>query len=582
MSADSSLRSSLQALGVTRLTPRLVGMSTWSFISGLAQAGVLVILSGSAVARVGGHGPIKFGSHTLSASAALSLAAALVIVYLVTGIMSARVSGHLFGYVVRAGRNTIIDRFFAASWSVQSDERLGEVQQMLTINAMQLGGMAQVLASGLQAVFNVVALLFVAFAISPLSAIGVLLIGVVLYVFLRPFNKATGRSSRQQSQLGRIMSNTVTSYTRMAREFRLLGITTQATSKLHELNDSVVDAAERTRVLLGVLPVVYSAVTLFLVVVGLDILSHVGSHSLAAIGAVLLILLRSLTYGSQIQTSSQQFASFRAFIVDLEDKVHQYEVDAYRDGLVENPEKLDIACRSVSYSYDGARDVLEDVSLTIGAGAVVGIVGHSGSGKSTLAQLLLGMRKPTSGELLVGGVPPTDLSLERGPSPLALVAQEPVLLDGTIAFNVALFRPVDRIEIEAACRAAHIHDDILALPKGYDTEVGEGGTGLSGGQRQRLAIARALIGAPLLLVLDEPTSALDGRSERLFRETLAGLRGQMTVAIISHRLSTIGACDELVVLESGHLIASGPREVVCETEAFKSVMDTLDAGAELP
>jgi len=141
---------------------------------------------------------------------------------------------------------------------------------------------------------------------------------------------------------------------------------------------------------------------------------------------------------------------------------------------------------------------------------------------------------------------------------------------------------VGREQVEAACRAAHIHDDILTLPHGYETEVGEGGTGLSGGQRQRLAIARALIGSPRLLVLDEPTSALDGRSERLFRETLAGLRGTMTVAIISHRLSTIGACDELVVLDAGRLLASGSRAAVCETEAFRSVMDTLDADVELP
>jgi ABC-type multidrug transport system fused ATPase/permease subunit len=575
------LRKALQALGITKLGRRLLRMSIWSFVSGLAQAGVLVMLSATAVARAGDHGQVKVASHVFSTSAALGLAGAMVLVYLFTGIMSARTSGDLFGYVIQAGRDTFIDRFFAANWSVQSDERLGEVQQMLTVNAMQLGGMAQVLAGGLQAVFNVIALLLVAFVISPLSAIGVLLIGTILYVFLRPFNRATGRAAGRQSRLGRIMSNTVTSYTRMAREFRLLGVTSQATSRLHDMNDSVVDAAERTRVLLGIVPVVYSAITLFLVVVGLDISSHVGSGSLASIGAVLLILLRSLTYGSQIQTSSQQFASISAFIEDLEQKVHDYEVDAYRDGEISDVTELDIICRSASYSYVGTHDVVRNVSFDIAPGTIFGIVGHSGSGKSTLAQLLLGMRKPTSGEVLVGGVPPSDLTLEHGPSPLALVAQEPVLLDGTIGFNVGLFRSVDQTQIEDACRAAHIHQDILGLPNGYDTEVGEGGTALSGGQRQRLAIARALIGSPRLLVLDEPTSALDGRSERLFRETIDGLRGRMTVAIISHRVATIGVCDVLVVLDAGRLVANGKRDEVSASEEFRRVMDTLDEPVDL-
>jgi ABC-type multidrug transport system fused ATPase/permease subunit len=171
-------------------------------------------------------------------------------------------------------------------------------------------------------------------------------------------------------------------------------------------------------------------------------------------------------------------------------------------------------------------------------------------------------------------VPATGIAKGNRSSPVALVAQDLVLLEGSISFNISLFRDLEPEEIVAASRAAHLHEDVMMMPDLYETKVGEGGTALSGGQRQRLAIARALAGEPRLLVMDEPTSAVDSRSESLIRQTITELRGKVTSIIISHRLALVEDCDLLLVLEEGRSADFGPRREVLARAAFQKVANT--------
>ncbi len=173
-------------------------------------------------------------------------------------------------------------------------------------------------------------------------------------------------------------------------------------------------------------------------------------------------------------------------------------------------------------------------------------------------QLLLRLHDPTEGAYEVNGRPAGAYDTASWASTFALVPQDNHLLRGTVAANIAFFRPsIGQADIERAARAAHLHDDVLAFPEGYATEIGTGARELSGGQRQRLGLARALAGAPSVLVLDEPTSALDRRSEQLIQESLIALRGTVTQFIIAHRMPTLTICDRILVLESGHLAAVG-------------------------
>jgi ABC-type multidrug transport system fused ATPase/permease subunit len=251
----------------------------------------------------------------------------------------------------------------------------------------------------------------------------------------------------------------------------------------------------------------------------------------------------------------------------------RFSENRYESGAGELPTSFDINAKNVSFSYDDRGPVLKQVSFHVPDGQIMGIAGRSGSGKTTLSQILLGMRQPADGVALIGDVSVARIAKGGGVSPVALVAQDPILLQGTIAFNISFFRGLPPEEIEAASRAAHLHEDVMAMPDLYETRVGEGGTALSGGQRQRLAIARALAGAPRVLVLDEPTSALDGRSESLIRETLAELRGRATIIVISHRLGLVEDCDVLLVLDKGRVADFGPRTEVLTRDAFREVAE---------
>jgi ABC-type multidrug transport system fused ATPase/permease subunit len=189
------------------------------------------------------------------------------------------------------------------------------------------------------------------------------------------------------------------------------------------------------------------------------------------------------------------------------------------------------------------------------------------------------MREPSAGAALLGDLAVASIAKGYGVSPVALVAQDSILLQGSIAFNISLFRGLSPETIEAASRAAHLHEDVMTMPDLYETEVGEGGASLSGGQRQRLAIARALAGAPRLLVLDEPTSAVDGRSESLIRQTLTELHGRVTIVVISHRLAMLEDCDLLLVLDGGRAVDFGPSRELQTRKAFRECVEAAASDA---
>lgn len=205
--------------------------------------------------------------------------------------------------------------------------------------------------------------------------------------------------------------------------------------------------------------------------------------------------------------------------------------------------------------------VLRDINLAIKPGQKMAIVGATGSGKSTLAKLMLGLYSASQGELLFDDCPLSQLNLRELRQQIGVVPQNTFLFSGSIRNNIAIGQPDLPLEqvIEAA-RLAAIHHEISALPMGYDTPVGEGGTSFSGGQRQRLALARALVRKPAILLLDEATSHLDSITEQTIEVNLAGLT--CTRIVIAHRLSTVRDADLIVVLERGCIVEQGTHDAL--------------------
>ncbi len=214
----------------------------------------------------------------------------------------------------------------------------------------------------------------------------------------------------------------------------------------------------------------------------------------------------------------------------------------------------------VSFRYSPAAPLVVDgVSLDIAAGSFVALVGPSGAGKTTLAHLLLGLYRPTAGRILYDGLDLAGLDLRAVRGQLGMVNQQPYLFGGSIASNLSLADPaLPRERLVEAARLAQIHDDIVNMPLGYDTLLGDGGVSVSGGQYQRLALARALVHRPAILLLDEATSSLDTATERLIQEELDRLR--CTRIVIAHRLSTVRAADTILVMERGAVVERGSHD----------------------
>jgi ATP-binding cassette subfamily B protein len=261
---------------------------------------------------------------------------------------------------------------------------------------------------------------------------------------------------------------------------------------------------------------------------------------------------------SRIVSHTQQAAAGAKRIFDILDHVSSVP-DAQRPVPLERVEGR-IELSNVGFRY-GSRTVLRNVNLSIGAGEMIGLVGHSGSGKSSLVNMICRFYDVTEGGIKVDGVDIRAYSLASFRRNIGLVLQEPFLFFGTIAENIAYGKPeATRSEIVAAARAARAHEFILRLPQGYDSLVGERGQALSGGERQRISIARALLIDPRILILDEATSSVDTTTEMEIQEALDNLiQGRTTIAI-AHRLSTLRKADRLVVLDRGEIVEIGNHD----------------------
>ena len=240
-----------------------------------------------------------------------------------------------------------------------------------------------------------------------------------------------------------------------------------------------------------------------------------------------------------------------------------------RGQLVLSDLKENIYFDKVFFQYpEGEKNALKGVDLRVKKGEVVAIVGASGSGKSTLVNLLPRFYEPTAGKIYWDGTPLNAFTLESLRESIAIVNQDIVLFDDTIAYNVAFGTSVSRPEIVHALKAANAWEFVTALPKGIDSKIGENGARLSGGQRQRLMIARAFLKKAPILILDEATSALDMASEKAVQEALERLMQECTTLVIAHRLATIRSADFIVVMNEGEIVEQGSHEQLLAQAGF--------------
>ena len=484
----------------------------------------------------------------------IATSAVLVVVRTAFSLWQARLNSMTTAIMLSSIRKSIIRSYLGASWPVQAGEREGRIQEILTTYSGMALAAVQNLVIFIVAACSLAALIVTAFAVNPIASIAVIAAAGLIGLTLRPIRGAVQRRSRRTADSNTEFATALTEFASTAQEVRIFDVEEQVRERLDRLTDENSARMRKTRFLLNVVPAVYQGTALMLIVVALAVAYLAGVSGLASLGAVVLIMLRSLSYGQTAQTSLQALHESVPYVEGLLAEQERYRVGAVDRSGVTVDEVRELTFEDVSFEYTEGQRVLNHISFATHPREIIGIVGPSGAGKSTLVQLILRLRDPTAGRIVADGRDARDVSLDDWYRHIGFVPQEARLFAGTVADNIRFFRDdVDDAMIERAAKRAHLDDEIAAMPRGYDTPVGERGGELSGGQRQRLCIARALVDEPEIMVLDEPTSALDPRSEGLMRETMAELRTRATVFVIAHRMSTLTICDRIMVIFDGRI-----------------------------
>lgn len=390
-----------------------------------------------------------------------------------------------------------------------------------------------------------------------------LTIGPLIAIILKGMSKRIRAASRSSFEALRAMSHTIEETTDAHKVIRIFGGQMQQRDRFHQDTERFRRSMMREAVPASALtPITHLVASVAVASITYLALSQSTGQASASAGgfvsfiAAMLLLISPIKQLTAINPIMQRGLSACESVFHLLDQPD--EPDTGRRELVHA--RGDIRFEHVSFSYpDSDRLALNDVSFEAQAGQTVALVGASGGGKTTVSALIPRFYSPTEGRILIDGIDLQEMTLTSLRNNIALVSQDIVLFNDTVAANIAFGSRRDhtREDIIASAKAAHAWDFILQLPEGLDTLIGEDGAKLSGGQRQRIAIARALLKDAPILILDEATSALDTESERQVQAALATLMTNRTTLVIAHRLSTIEHADKIIVLDQGRIVECG-------------------------
>jgi len=326
-----------------------------------------------------------------------------------------------------------------------------------------------------------------------------------------------------------------------------------------------------------------------IIAVGVTCLMLLAAHEVVAgrmtIGDLVLVNVFMLQLYLPMHFLGFVYREIKSALIDMEKMFKLLEQNReVQDAPNAEPLKVSsgaVRFERVAFSYEADRKILSDISFDIPPGHIVAVVGHSGAGKSTLSRLLFRFYDVQAGRILIDGQDIRDVTQASLRAVIGIVPQDTVLFNDSIYYNIAYGRPdAAHGEILQAARAAHIHDFIVSLPKGYDALVGERGLKLSGGEKQRVAIARAILKQPAILIFDEATSALDSRSEKVIQAELRHIAHDRTTLVIAHRLSTIIDAHQILVMDRGRIAERGTHRELLQQQGLYAQMWALQQQEE--
>lgn len=548
----------------------LVTLGAASLLGGFAEAAFLVVITRAAFAVTNEEEAIgAIGGVTVSVRGTVLLALVLVLVRLGLAILANSLSASLNTTVIRDLRTTLANGFLRSTWPAQQQSRAGALQELVSTYSNAGSVLMSSATSAVTAAFNLVALMAIAVAVDPLGSLIAFGMLGALALGLRPLRTGVRGQARRFTDDNMELAMATSEVSGLGMSVHTFDVRQAVGERVAALLDRSAESTRRLTRLRGLVPAIYTGLAYLALVGAVGLASIWDTASLTSMGAVMLVMLRSLSYGQQLQVSYSGIASTTPQVSDVFTEIDRFVANEFVDHGDPVERVCPITLADVSFEYQENERVLHHVTAVIAPREMVGIVGPSGSGKTTLVQLLLGLRQPTGGTVLAAGRPISRLRHSEWAKRVTFVPQAAALISGTIAENIRFYRAgITDDQVRAAAELAGLADEISAFPGGYDHQVGDKGGRLSGGQQQRLCIARALVGEPELMILDEPTSALDAVTESKVRDTLNGLRTRMAVVVIAHRLSTLEQCDRIMIIQDGRIAAFDTPEALRQSTNF--------------
>jgi len=557
-----------------RSSLRITLIGVTSFLGSLAESAVLVIVTLTADSLIRGRDEVDLLSFALSRFDAVMVALGCVLARVVMTYLSARMMSKFSAGVLDNAQRSVLTAYVESSHRARASRPPGDLSALVLNHARFTGDMANAFTIVAASICGLFAFGGMSLIVNPLATVGIALIGAALLGAMRPLRSRSVAAADEYSSKARTVGHEVTEVESLHREIEVFDVGDEVLDRLGSEIGVSANSFERLRFLQTAIPQFFQASMLGAAVLSLLLIINSSAEAdLAAIGAIVLLLIRSMSSAQQLVTAHQRVVEYRAYAVALNLVIGSLHEERRVSGE-ERPSALTpLRLNDVRFSYDDETDVLKGLDLDLRAGEIVGVVGPSGAGKSTLVELLLRLRLPTSGSITCGGVPIEDIDTAEFSRRVAFVPQQPELIAGTVAENVALFRQLPPDRLRRAVEQAHLDTEVDALPDGIATRLSPDDRALSGGQRQRLTIARALAGDPDIIVLDEPTSALDAVSEHAVRQTLAELPDDRLVIIVAHRYSTLRSCTRILVLGDGRVdIDATPDEVAQRSDFFRAMV----------
>jgi ATP-binding cassette, subfamily B, bacterial len=553
----------------------LVGVA--GVVGGLAESVVLVTLVRVALELNDGTARPAVGMlpSSVTTGELLMVAGGLSVVAIVAHLLGERIAARLGAEALLSSRRALFAAFLRADPEHRSTLPVSHLSDTASNLATSMSALVFGYCSVVGSALALVPVLVVAGIVDPVATTVVIGLAVAVSVATRPLLVALRERVRRHATDRERLVEVTAQWSQLASETRVFGVEPQVDEVLSDRARDASLAMQRARHLNRAVNVARSDVVLLLLVTAVAVLYWLDPVSLASVGTVVVLLLRALRNAQGLQRAVQEVHAVTPEVELFLGRIEALDA-ARRDvgGLARHDVGV-VEVREVHYRYPTSGDqphepgpveermALRGVSVAVRPGEVVAIVGPSGGGKSTLIQVLLRLRRPLAGAVLVDGVDAADIDDDDWAGLVSGVPQDPQLIEGTIADNIRFLRAeIDDQRIVESARRAHVHDEVTALPHGYATRLGPRGSGLSGGQRQRIALARALAGHPRVLVLDEPTSALDPLSEERIRRTLVELRPELAIVVVAHRPALVEIADRVIRIDDGRVVEDTPGEEV--------------------